>query len=226
MNILIVASPLTGHLNPLLGVGRILVEAGHRVTVLSGPQLEGRITAIGASFRGFSAAADLNRRQTASVAAELKALPPGVQRLRVAIERRFIETIPGQRDDILQVLQDLSADVIVADSMMFGLLTLLLAPRTQRPPIVLCGTSFLHWHRGDGAPHFVGLPPAANSADLEKYSRLAGEYDVQFNQPIADALVRAGVGMLPDTLFDSVVALADAYLQLTVSGFELSLIHI
>jgi MGT family glycosyltransferase len=220
MNILIVASPLTGHLNPLLGVGRILVEAGHRVTVLSGPQLESRITAIGGSFRGFSAAADLNRRQPASVAAELKALPPGVQRLRVAIERRFIETIPGQRDDILQVLQEYTADVIVADSMMFGLLPLLLTPRTQRLPIVLCGTSFLHWHREDGAPHFVGLPPAAGSAELENYARLAQDYDGQFHRPIANALASAGVGMLPDTLFDSVVALADAYLQLTVPGFE------
>ncbi|MGA1802849.1 glycosyltransferase [Rhizobium sp. HT1-10] len=220
MNILIVASPLAGHLNPLLGVGRILLEVGHQVTCLSGPHLEGRVKDIGASFRSFSAAADLNRREPVAVAAELRELPPGIQRLRLAIERRFVETIPAQQDDIARALDDFPADVIVADSMMFGLLPMLLTPRKGRPPIILCGTSFLHWHRDDGAPHFVGLPPAAGPIELERYARLALEYDAQFHRPIADGLARAGVRALPDTLFDSVVVLADAYLQLTVAGFE------
>ncbi|MDR7147766.1 glycosyltransferase [Rhizobium sp. BE258] len=220
MNILIVASPLTGHLNPLLGVGRILIDAGHQVTCLSGSHLGGRATAIGADFRSFSAAADLNQRQPALVAGELKELPPGVKRLRLAIERRFIETIPAQQDDIMRVLQEVPADIIIADSMMFGLLTMLMKPRSERLPIVLCGTSFLHWQRQDGAPHFVGLPPPTAANERESYARIAAEYDRQFNKPIADALVRAGVRELPNGLFDSVVELPDAYLQLTVPGFE------
>jgi len=59
--------------------------------------------------------------------------------------------------------------------MMFGLLPMLLGPRANRPPVVLCGTSFLHWCRDDGAPHFLGLPPATTDAERTQYAVIAEE---------------------------------------------------
>ena len=91
-------------------------------------------------------------------------MPPGPEWLRVAMERLFVDTIPAQHEGLQQVLRDFPADVIIGDDMFFGVLPMLLGPRSKRPPIVLCGTSILHWRREDGAPHFAGLPPATTQA--------------------------------------------------------------
>ena len=44
-----------------------------------------------------------------------------------------------------QGLRDFAANVTIGDDMFFGVLPKLLGPRSKRPPIVLCGTSILHW---------------------------------------------------------------------------------
>jgi MGT family glycosyltransferase len=224
MKILITSTPATGHLNPLLAVGRILIAEGHEVAFLSGSALRSRIEDIGAKFHAFPEGADFDLRDFASVAPELKSIQPGPDWLRVAMERIFVDTVPAQHKGLQQVLQDFPADVIIGDDMIFGVLPMLLGPVSKRPPIVLCGTSFLHWHREDGAPHFVGLPPAITKEQRDHYAAIYREHDRLIYQPVADRLNRilktVGVGPLSMTLSDSVVDLADAYLQLTVPSFE------
>src|SRR5689334_4042546 len=70
----------------------------------------------------------------------------------------------------------------------FGVLPKLLGPRSKRPPIVLCGTSILHWRREDGAPHFLGLLPATTQAQLMEYAAISEEYDRVVNQPLVRGL--------------------------------------
>ena len=224
MKILIASTPATGHLNPLLAIGRILIAEGHEVVGLSGSALRERIEGIGAEFRPLPAGADFDLGDIVSLVPELKHITPGPQWLRVAIERLFIDTIPAQHKGLQQVLRDFPADVIIGDDMIFGVLPMLLGPRSKRPPIVLCGTSILHWRREDEAPHFAGLPPATTQAQLKEYAAISQEHDRVVNQPLARRLNRfledLGVGPLSMALFDSVVELADAYLQLTVPSFE------
>jgi len=121
-------------------------------------------------------------------------------------------------------LRQFPADVVLADDMLFGILPILLGPRSHRPPVALCGTSILHWAREDGAPNFLGLPPAKTDADRDRYAALAREYDSAVDQPVLLRLNRAlhglGVGSIAIPLFHSVVALADSYLQLSVPSFE------
>ena len=216
--------PATGHLNPLLAIGRILIAEGHEIVGLSGSALRERIEGIGAEFRPLPAGADFDLGDIVSVVPELKHITPGPQWLRVAIERLFVDTIPAQHKGLQQVLRDFPADVVIGDDMIFGVLPMLLGPRSKRPPIVLCGTSILHWRREDEAPHFAGLPPATTQAQLKEYAAISQEHDRVVNQPLARRLNRSledfGVGPLSMTLFDSVVELADAYLQLTVPSFE------
>ena len=224
MKILIASAPATGHLNPLLAVGRILIAEGHDVVYLSGTAVRGRIEGAKAAFRPLPADADIDPSDIFAVVPELKGMPPGPEWLRVAVEGVFVNRIPAQHQGLQQVLRDFPADVIVSDDMFFGVLPLLLGPRSQRPPIVLCGTSILHWYRQDGAPHFAGLAPATTQAQFEEYAAISREHDRIIDQPVARRLNRLlsdlGVGPLSMTLFDSVVALADAYLQLTVQSFE------
>jgi MGT family glycosyltransferase len=224
MKILFASTPATGHLNPLLAIARILMAEGHEIVFLSGSVLRGRIEAIGAKFHALPKGADFDLRDFDSVAPELKSIAPGLDWLRVALERVFVAPIPAQHEGLLQVLRGFPADIIIADDMFFGVLPMLLGPRSKRPPIVLCGTSFLHWHREDGAPHFVGLPPATTKQQCDHYAAMYREHDRIVYQPVADRLNRSlatlGVGPLSTSPFDSVVELADAYLQLTVPSFE------
>jgi hypothetical protein len=224
MKILIASTPAMGHLNPLLTIGRILIAEGHEVVGLSGSALRERIEGIGAEFRPLPAGADFDLGDILSVVPELKNIAPGPQWLRVAIERVFVDTTPAQHKGLQQVLRDFPAEIVIGDDMFFGVLPMLLGPRWKRPPIVLCGTSFLHWRREDGAPHFLGLPPAASQAQLEEYVAISRKYDTVVNQPLARRLNRSlkslGIGPLSTPLFDAVVELADAYMQLTVPSFE------
>jgi MGT family glycosyltransferase len=224
MKILIASTPLMGHLNPLLAIGRILIAEGHEVAFISGSALRSRIEGIGAKFHAFPAGADFDLEDIVSVVPELKDMPPGPEWLRIAIERVFVDTIPAQHKGLQQVLRDFPADVIVGDDMIFGVLPMLLGPRSKRPPIVLCGTSILHWRRADGAPYFAGLPPATTQAQLKEYAAIAQEHDRVIYQPVGRRLNRSlkdlGVGPLSTPPFDSAVGLADAYMQLTVPSFE------
>jgi UDP:flavonoid glycosyltransferase YjiC (YdhE family) len=220
VKILIASTPATGHLNPLLTIGRILIAEGHEVVGLSGSAFREPIQDIGAEFRPLPGGADFDLRDLLSVVPELKNIPPGPEWLRVAIERVFVDTIPAQHKGLQQVLRDFTADIIIGDNMILGVLPMLLGPRSKRPSIVLCGTSILHWRREDGAPHFLGLPPATTQAQLKEYAAISREHDRVVNQPLARRLEDLGVGPLSMTVFDAVVELADAYMQLTVPSFE------
>jgi MGT family glycosyltransferase len=224
MKVLIVSTPATGHLNPLLPIGRSLLEEGHDVVFLTGSALRQRIEGIGAKFLAFPPEADLDLRDHDAVVPELKDIAPGPEWLRVALERIFVDTIPAQYAGIRRALRDFPADIIVGDDMMFGVVPMLLGPRSERPPIVLCGTSILHLRRDDGAPLFLGLPPANNKAQRDEYASIARDYDRIVNQPIALRLNKIlrefGVGSLSTGMFESVVELADSYMQLSVRSFE------
>ena len=91
-------------------------------------------------------------RDILTVASELAEIPPGFEWLRVAMQRVFIDRIADQNAGLQRAMRDFPPDLILGDDMMFGLLPMLLGPRSERPPIVLCGTSILHWCRSDGAP--------------------------------------------------------------------------
>src|ERR1700704_6069158 len=72
MKILIASTPATGHLNPLLAIGRILIAEGHEVVGLSGNALRTRIEGSGANFRPLPAGADFDLGDIVSAVPELK----------------------------------------------------------------------------------------------------------------------------------------------------------
>ncbi|MEJ0095085.1 MAG: hypothetical protein WDN46_17200 [Methylocella sp.] len=172
MKVLITSVPLMGHLNPLLAIGRNLIEEGHEVVGLSANVLRDRIEGMGAAFHPFPGKADIDLRDITAAFPELKILSPGPEMSRFYIERMFIDPIPAQHEGLKQVLRDFPADVIIGDSLFLGALPMLLGPRSERPPIVLCGTTLLFWHRDDGAPAGAGLPPATSEAERKEYAAL------------------------------------------------------
>ncbi len=224
MKILIASTPATGHINPMFSLGNILVKTGHDVVGLSANAMRDRIEAAGARFRAFPPDADLDFRDVDAVFPERKTIPLGPEQMLFNLARAFIEPLTAQHEGLKEVLRDFPADVIIGDNFLFGILPMLLGPRSERPPVILCGTSFLHCQRDDGAPHFVGLAPACGEAQRQEYAAIAREYDKAVYDPadrmLNQVLARLGVGPLPMPVVDAVVNLPDRYLQLSVPGFE------
>ena len=224
MKILIASTPATGHLDPLLAIGRILMAEGHEVAGLSANAMRPRIEEMGAEFHPFPAGADFDLRRIPFEAAAAKHLAPAPEQLLARRERVFVAPVAAQHEGLQQALREFPADVVIGDDMFFGELPMLLGPRSRRPPVVLCGVSILHWRRPDRAPIFAGLPPATTTAQLQQYAAIAEEHDRIIHRPLALSFNRIagalGVGPLTMPLFESVIALADAYLQPTVPSFE------
>ncbi|HYZ31662.1 MAG TPA: hypothetical protein VE684_05185, partial [Crenalkalicoccus sp.] len=105
MKILMASTPAMGHFNPLIAIGRMLMAEGHELVCLSGTWLRNKIEASGAQFRAFSPEADIDLRDILAVAPELAAIPPGLEWLRVAIERFFIDRIAAQHASMTEVLR-------------------------------------------------------------------------------------------------------------------------
>jgi hypothetical protein len=93
MKILLASTPATGHLNPVLAIGRILITADHQLVGLSGSAFRDRIERIGAAFRPLPPEADFDLRDVDSVVPELKDLPSGPEWFRIAIENLFVDTM-------------------------------------------------------------------------------------------------------------------------------------
>lgn len=227
MRIAVAATPASGHVNPIAAIARILTGDGHDVVALSGSAFRRRFEGIGAAFRPLPAGADPDFQDIASFAPELQRLADGTPTLvrsRTVIGCVFIDTIPLQLAALQRILRERPVDAVVADNAFLGVLPMLLGDRARRPPIILCGTSILHWERADGAPNFAGLPPATSEAERRQYAAIAEVRDVCLEQPNvrrANVHLKAlGVRPLPRNLFESSVALADAYMQPTVPDFE------
>ncbi len=225
MKVLLVSTPMMGHLNPLLGIGRMLIAEGHEVVGLSASFLRDRIEAIGAAFRAFPAEADFDTRQMDKLFPELRTMSPGPELLHFILDRGAVGPMLSQYEGIKKTLRAFPADIIIGDHLMLGVFPLLLGARSARPPIILLGTTYLLSRRDDGAPNDAGIPPAASEAQYQEYASLAREYEVAVFEPVGrhlnDTLARIGVKPLAMNLYDAIVALPDAYLQLTAPGFEL-----
>ena len=222
MKIVVACTNLTGHLNPMLSIGRILIEEGHEVVVQTASVVRDRVESIGATFRAFPPEIDYDLRDLDARFPERKTLPPP-ERLAFDMKQVFIDPIPAGHAGLQQVVQEFSADVVLADFSFFGTYPMLLGPRSKRPAVITCGISFLMWHRDDGAPAILGLPPAQNAAEREQYAAIAKDFDANF-EPIVrylnDCLAGLGVGPIPAGFFDTTVVASDAFLELSVPGFE------
>ncbi|MGU3539156.1 glycosyltransferase [Methylobacterium sp. A54F] len=215
MKVLIAATPLIGHVNPLLAVGRILAARGDTVVFATAASFRHRVAAAGLHFAPLEDGGAAGYRETA--------LPAGPERYRREFIARFIDPMPAQAEALRALIAAERPDAVVAGSLVLGVLPLLL-DRQPRPPILTCNVSFLFLDRPDRAPVGLGLPPAADDDTRARYALLGAGYDAAFVDPVrahADmTLARLGLPPLPASLTQSIAALPDAFLQASVPEFE------
>jgi UDP:flavonoid glycosyltransferase YjiC (YdhE family) len=227
MKIIITSMPATGHINPMVALGRMLVDEGHDVIGMSANAMRKRIEAAGLRFHPLPKGADFDLTDIDAAFPERKNVPVGPKRIVYDLETVFIEPLAAQYEGLKGLLRTFPADIIIGDNFFLGVLPMLLGPRSARPPIILCGTSFLHHRRADGAPHFAGLPPAANERQRQEYVALAKEHNDTVYTPagriLNKALAQFGVGPVTSPILEAVMEVPDRYLQLSIPSFEFPL---
>jgi UDP:flavonoid glycosyltransferase YjiC (YdhE family) len=134
-----------GVLPPELGLARRLIQAGHRVRVLSEPTVEPDATAAGCSFTPRPTAPSMNavNRDTAAVKDWTGNNP-------MTTFRRGSDLMFGQADrfahDVLGTLALHGADALLIDVMQFG--ALIAAERSGLPTIGLLPSIYVRPTRG------------------------------------------------------------------------------
>jgi len=224
MNILLASTPLAGHFNPVYATARILLAAGHNVVFMTGSVFRSRVESIGARFVPLPGYADLNLINIDATFPERSAHPAGLPRLRFDMERIFIDTIADQAAGLRATLAAFPAELILTDDVFAGTLPFLLDPKAERPAIAALGVTFLLFHRDDGAPPSLGLPPTTEQPQLAEYRTLMEAADAALFEPLrvrVDRILSAmDVPRLPLSLFDSLVTLPDCFFHPSAPEFE------
>jgi len=220
---LVAASPVPGHVGPMLNVARMLIEAGHEVVVNTGMRFRGQARATGARFVPLMGGAEIDVQEVVADPRRMK-LQPGPEMVRFDIEHIFANTIPDQVRGIDAILRYFPADAILADMIFMGTLALWSRPREQRPALVNCGISVLTHSDPTMAPFGLGLPPATTEEGLAQYSALKQQVREEFgdftNAAVNRNLLLAGGKEITSDYMDAIVTDTDLYLQFSVPSIE------
>ncbi|MCY1023901.1 glycosyltransferase [Pyxidicoccus sp. MSG2] len=216
---LLATIPLTGHFNPGAPIARRLVERGHEVRWYTGSLFRPKVEATGARYVPMRAARDIHDSTVHDVFPERAALGD-FAKLKFDLTRFFIDSAPGQVEDLEAELRDFPADILVCDT---GFVGASLLQERRGLPWAAFGITAMTVASADTAPFGLGLLPTSTPIGRLRNRALAwGVNHVLFRDVNAHLRrMRAGLG-LPAThkpIFDVPVS-PFLYLQGTVPSFE------
>lgn len=220
MRVLIVNVPGSGHINPMLTVARELVNRGHEVRWYTGAYYKNTIEAIGARFEPMIRAYDFGGMNKDEAFPHL-AKTTGLRAFIESWKTVFLDDAPKEVDDIMHILANYSADVIIADETTFG--AHYVCEKTGIPLAVIASTVYFYQSR-DTAPIGLGLPPSntfighirnalLNSVTNRILLRDLRGYIEKTRREVGLAAIKKGV-------VDSTAEVPDLYLLGTVPSFE------
>ncbi|MBF6301375.1 glycosyltransferase family 1 protein [Nocardia amamiensis] len=212
---LLAASPIPGHVLPILSIGADMVRRGHSVRLLTGREF---ITP--AAVRGMRAVALPGRAETTRLSAG-RGYPAILRRWRAGraeLLSVFLAPMVAQYAALRAELEREPAEAIMVDLAFTGAIPLLLSGR-PRPAIVVCGVGPLTVSSIDTAPFGTGWQPrpGVTYARMNRFTHGVLFRDVQAR--LDRILNSVQAARMPVFLTDWPV-LADRILQLTVPTFE------
>jgi UDP:flavonoid glycosyltransferase YjiC (YdhE family) len=215
---LMAASPLAGHVMPMLGIAADLQRRGHDVTFLSGAQYGDAITRL-----GMTAMALPEEAQPAPPSHRGNLLrSPTIIDLwrsgRTEMLAMFVEPLGAQYRALRAALDDVATDAVVVDIGFTGALPLLLDDR-DRPPVAVCGVGPLMLSSVDTPSFGVGWHPRPGlgygAMNWFVHNVLFADVQARLNGALRGVDVQRSPVFLTDW-----PTLADRVLQLTVPGTE------
>ncbi|MEU4711220.1 nucleotide disphospho-sugar-binding domain-containing protein [Nocardia salmonicida] len=214
---LLAATPIAGHVLPMLGIGADLQRRGHDVCLLTGDQYSDRVRRAGMHLAILPGEAQI----PSSASAPPSRLAPTIRRYmrgQAELDSVFIAPLVAQFDAMDAVLRREPVDAVLVDLAFIGALGCLLKAH-PRPPILVCGVSPLTLSSAQTPPFGMGWPPqpSVNYTNMNRFVHrvLFARTQNRLNRALRDV----GAGRSPVFLTDW-PRLADKLLQLTVPGFE------
>ncbi|MFD4421332.1 glycosyltransferase [Agromyces sp. NPDC058484] len=221
-NYLLCASPIQGHVAPIIAIARDLVARGHDVTVLTGSRFRDTVVATGADHRALGGIADFDDRVIQDHLPD-RDQHRGIGKLQYDIQTIFIKTVPDQTGAVEAAIADLAPDAILVDAAFAGIIPLLLDDPASRPAILAAGVIPLSQSSTDVAPYGLGLAPMPGALGrlrnrvlnvlvqkvvFRQTQRLANETMAALGRPRLDSFVL------------DMSRLFDRFLQLSPAEFE------
>lgn len=221
---LLAATPIYGHVAPLLAIGRHLTTRGHDVTFLTGSRFQEAVEASGARHVSLHGKADYDDRRLAEVFPDRARYEPGPAQLIFDFQHVFGDAIPEQEAGLHDILRTWPADAVLVDVLFMGVFPLLLDPSADHPPIVSFGIVPVTLSSQDTAPFGPALPPDASPEGRARNTALNRQFQDDIFAP-AQAYINAlldahGWRPLPRFVFDAVYTLPRLFMQLTAASFE------
>lgn len=215
---LVAASPLAGHVMPMLGIAADLRRRGHDVTFVSGPQYCGAIRRLG--IKAVALPEEAQPHPTPHRSSLLRS--PSIIDLwrsgRAEMRSVFVAPMGAQYRVLQDELRSEPADAVLVDIAFTGALPLLLSNRS-RPAVVVCGVVPLMLSSVDTPSFGIGWhpKPGVDYGAMNWFVQHVLFADVQAR--LQGALRRVGAARSPVFLTDW-PTLADRVLQFTVPSAE------
>jgi len=219
---LLCASPIQGHIAPVIAIARDLVDRGHDVTVLTGSRFREAVVASGAAHRSLTGIADYDDRLMQDHLPD-RDRHRGIAKLEYDVQTMFVRPVPDQFRSVERAIADLAPDAILAEGAFAGIVPLLLDDPATRPPIVGVGVIPLVQLSIDTAPAGLGLAPKPGAIGRLRnrvLNALVTKVIFRRTQALAQQIMRdLGRPGLDTFVFDS-TRKCDRYLQLSPAEFE------
>jgi MGT family glycosyltransferase len=217
MKILIASTPAPGHLNPLLSIASILVESGHEVAVQVNEDLHSAVEAAGHRFLSEIPNAQTSPCYYFENYPERMQKPPGMEMTGYDLVHFFARNIAAQSASLKMALYDFQAELILADSLYWGTLPMLVGPRDKRPAIAHLGVSVVNIGSGKNIPMRPDETPEQREAERQLRERLMLH---PAQQAVNAVLASLGYPALPCPILEAMTALPDLYLHPGIESFE------
>jgi MGT family glycosyltransferase len=217
MKILIASIPGAGHLNPLLSIASLLVESGHEVAVQVNEDLRPAVEAAGHRFLSEIPNAQTSGGYYFETYPERMQKAPGMEMTGYDLVHFFARNIAAQAASLKMALYDFQADLILADSIYWGTLPMLVGPRDKRPAIAHLGVSVVNIGSGKNIPMRPDETPEQREAELQLRKRFMLQ---PAQQAVNAALASLGYPTLPCAILEAMTELPDLYLHPGIESFE------
>jgi UDP:flavonoid glycosyltransferase YjiC (YdhE family) len=219
-HILVATAPVASHFYPVASVVQELVDRGHIVWWYTGKVFQSRIERIGATYKPMSVAYDFGGMSRDEAFPQLRGLR-GLSALIETIKALFIEQAPKQMQDILGLLNEFPADILIAEEVGFGMGFVSEKTGISAVTIALSINSF---GSRDIAPIGFALPPDGSSLGRLRNDCLRFFIDSivlrGFKTYIDKTRTSLGLPTLNRSVLESIVEPPDLYLLGTIPEFE------
>jgi len=209
-----------GHIAPSVPIAQKLVERGHEVVWITGRQYRGEIEATGARFCPFPEDLDPNGMDTYDFYPELKVLK-GLAQIKYWIKHVFMDACPSVVESIDAVLADFPADVLLGDTVAFGLY---FSSEQRGLPFAQISLLPLSMPSRDTAPWGLGLLPGKNPITKARNRMLSFVLSHILFRDVtryANAIRRQlGLDPLTGPFFDTMYEKTALSMQISTPAFE------